>query len=188
MQNAKENRCKPAFVQYNTVQVLKIELSGKELRVENNKKSLRIEATTTALQAFVDEVQSHVETARNHFANSEAAKCCAAQYRDRRVQYSTVQYSTVQYSTVPVQPTVQTSVQYSTVEYSTVTVLCSGVLAVLQGDHFDSCKGIHRGRTTPHFQYHRTAHFWYVARQCSAWLEHTAHQSGASIQYQQHQI
>jgi hypothetical protein len=118
MQNAKENSiqystaCKPAFVQYNTVQVLKIELSRKELRVENNKKSLRIEATTTALQAFVNEIQSHVETARKNFANREAAAAASTQQQPAAASSSQQQYSTVQYRTH--------TVQYSTTQYSTV--------------------------------------------------------------------
>ena len=50
--------------------------------MENNKQSVRIEATTTGLQAFADELQAHVEAAENREAH--------------KLQYSG-----------PVQPTVQ---------------------------------------------------------------------------------
>ena len=60
-------------------EVLVIQLAGNEVRVENNKKTVRIEATTTALQAFAHELQRHLEAARNNIANREA----------HEVQYST---------------------------------------------------------------------------------------------------
>ena len=63
----------------------------------NNKKSVRIEATTTGLQAFADELQSHVEAAENREAH--------------KLQYSIY--------AGPVQPTVQ-YIQYSTVQHSTL--------------------------------------------------------------------
>ena len=51
--------------------------------MENNKKRVRIEATTTGLQAFADELQSHVEAAENREAH--------------KLQYSGPAQPTVQY-------------------------------------------------------------------------------------------
>ena len=117
-----------------------IKFSGKEFRVENNRKCLRIEVTTTSVQAFVDEVQSHLEEARNNLASREAheAQCSTVksvessskvsrvqhskvqettvQYRRRTVQYTMAQHNTVQYNTL----------QCSTVQYST-TLPCNTV-------------------------------------------------------------
>ena len=111
-----------------------IKLSGKEFRVENNRKCLRIEVTTTSVQAFVDEVQSHLEEARNNLASREAheAQCSTVKSVESSSKVSRVQHSKVQETTVQTQnstvhygaaqySTAQyITVQYSTVQYSTV--------------------------------------------------------------------
>ena len=61
--------------------------------MENNKKSVRIEATTTGLQAFADELQSHVEAAENREAHKLQYSIYAgpAQPIVQYIHYTTVQ-------------------------------------------------------------------------------------------------
>ena len=123
-----------------------IKLSGKEFRVENNRKCLRIEVTTASVQAFVDEVQSHLEEARNNLASREAheAQCSAVKSVESSSKVSRVQHSKVQETTVQTQnstvhygaaqySTVQyITVQYSTVQYSTQHYRATQYSSVLQ--------------------------------------------------------
>ena len=106
-----------------------IKFSGKEFRVENNRKCLRIEVTTTSVQAFVDEVQSHLEEARNNLASREAheAQCSTVKSVESSSKVSRVQHSKVQETTVQTQNSTvhygaaqYSTVQYITVQYSTV--------------------------------------------------------------------